>query len=108
VTSWVSHDVDARWAAFLIDATPRPIVLLDERLRIEGGFDDVASKEAWLGGRISWSTPLDSALSALLPAGGRAHTDRELTVTELVPISAGFQCRPAGRPLSVTRGGNAR
>jgi hypothetical protein len=36
VANWVSEEVDARWRAFPVEAVPRPIVLLDERVRIEG------------------------------------------------------------------------
>jgi hypothetical protein len=81
----------------------RPIVLLDERVRIEGGFDHSNSKKAWLGGRIGWSTPPPPDVSALLPARGRAHTDRELTITEVVTTTAEFGCDRGPRELSAYR-----
>jgi hypothetical protein len=61
--NWVNDEDEARWAAFPLDAVPRPTVLLDHRVRIESGFDDSNSKEAWQGGRIGWSTPLPPAVS---------------------------------------------
>jgi hypothetical protein len=103
VADWVNDKDDARWAAFPVRTAPRPIVLLDERVRIEGGFNDSNSKEAWLGGRIGWSTPLPPAVSALLPARGRAHTDRELTITEVVATTAEFRCDRGPRELPAYR-----
>lgn len=103
MANWVGDAVDARWAAFPIDAVPRPIVLLDEQVRIEGGFDDGNSKEAWLGGRIRWSAELPPTVSALLPTWGPAHTDRELTVTEIVSTSAEFRCDRGPRGLPAYR-----
>ena len=92
VANWLSDEMDALWSAFPVDAVPRPTVLLDRRVRIEGGFEDVNAKEAWAGGRIGWSTELPPGVSALLPARGPAYTDRELTITELAPATAEFRC----------------
>jgi hypothetical protein len=103
MASRVSDEVDARWAAFPVDAVPRPIVLLDERVRIEGGFDDVNSKEAWSGGRIGSSAPLAPGVLALLPAQGPARTDRELTITEVVSTTAEFRCDRGPRELPAYR-----
>jgi hypothetical protein len=103
MASWVRDEVETRWGAFPVDAVPRPIVLLDERVRIEGGFDDADTKEAWLGGRIGSSTPLPPGLCELLPARGRAHTDRELTITEVASTTAEFRCDRGPRDLPAYR-----
>jgi hypothetical protein len=103
VANWASEEVDARRRTFPVEAVPRPIVFLDERVRIEGGFDDANAKEAWLGGRIGWSTPLPLGVSELLPARGRAHTDRELTITDVVATAVEFRCDRGPRVLPAYR-----
>ena len=43
---WVVEEVEQRWGCLPADVEPRPIVLLEERVRVEGGFLDDESKIA--------------------------------------------------------------
>lgn len=92
-----------RWAAFPIDATPRPIVLLDGRVRIEGGFAEGVSKLAWLAGAVETRVPLPAAVLALLPAQQREGGQTALAITEAVLTEAEFQCDRGLRQLPAYR-----
>jgi hypothetical protein len=103
VATWADDENAARWGAFPVDTVPRPIILLDDRVRIEGGFVDVASKIAWEDGAIDSTTPLPAGLSASLPpaidGGGRAL----LSITDVSATAATFRCDRGPRELPAYR-----
>ena len=73
MADWVDADVAARWATCPVDAVPRPIVLLEERVRIDGGFIDDESKVAWETGAIESDASVPPAVWGLLPARSRVR-----------------------------------
>ncbi|MHB2024887.1 MAG: hypothetical protein ACYCO3_16465 [Mycobacteriales bacterium] len=103
MTDWIDDEVAARWATFPIDAVPRPIVLLDNRVRVEGAFIDGESKMAWSEGAITPDDPIAAALAALLRSRGlgRAHT--ALRITEATTTVAPFRCDRGPRDLPAYR-----
>ena len=102
VANWLRDEDAARWAAFPSDVVPRPIVLLESRVRVEGGFVDSDSKLAWMAGGIELK-PLSPALSALLPRRRRAYGGPILTVTEVASTTAAFTCDRGPRQLEAYR-----
>jgi hypothetical protein len=99
----VDDSIEARWSDFPVDAVPRPIVLLDHRVLIEGGFADADSKLAWLDGAIDAAAPVPAEVIALLPSR-RAGIDRTaLTITAAVHVSAAFRCDRGPRELPAYR-----
>jgi len=103
VANWLPEKDAARWAAFPLDAAPRPIVLLDYRVRVEGGFIDSYSKNAWMDGAIESHPPLPPALSALLPTHKRNRRESVLAITDVSPTAAGFRCDRGDRELPAYR-----
>jgi hypothetical protein len=90
----------ARWVAFPIAAVPRPIVLLEQRLQLPGGFVDSAAKVAWIQGAIEVDVPLPPGLAAQLPVreAGRAETTLKVTEVSRRCIAA-FRCDRGLREL---------
>jgi hypothetical protein len=103
VASWVDKEVDELWAGFPIDATPRPIVLLEERVRVEGGFIDVESKIAWMEGSIALDAPIPPAVVGLLPVRRPSRGRTQLTITGVTSTVAPFWCDRGQRELPAYR-----
>ncbi|MDE3133203.1 MAG: hypothetical protein KGL15_03970 [Acidobacteriota bacterium] len=62
------------WSAFPVKDVPRPLVLVESRVRIEQGFDTVDAKIAFLGGCVEATVSLpDGVIEAL---GRGAHPSR--------------------------------
>lgn len=95
----------AEWADFPADATPRPIVFLDQPVRIgEGGFVDGESKRAYLAGAIEASVPLPSGVLDLLVGGRTSEEDASpLQVTGVDALDAPFMTDRGPRDLSAYR-----
>lgn len=100
---WIDEEDAARWAVFPVGADPRPIVLLDARLRVEGGFVDSDSKIAWLEGAIEPGTSVPPALLALLPTRRQGRAQTTLTITAVATITAPFWCDRGSRELAAYR-----
>jgi hypothetical protein len=103
VANWVDDEVAARWAGFPVDAAPRPIVLLEARVRIEGGFIDDESKIAWMEGAIASDGAVPAALLALLPTRRQASPPTVLTITGVTSTAAPFWCDRGPRELPAYR-----
>jgi hypothetical protein len=98
-------DVPTGWAAFPVNGDPRPVVLLEEPVRIGGGgFLDGESKQAWLAAAVETDVPLPDGLLDLLRAG-RPHqpTGRPLLITTVEATSAEFWCDRGPRRLAAYR-----
>jgi hypothetical protein len=103
--NWVGEEVRARWAEFPIGAYPRPLVMLDTRVRLEGeGFVDVDTKMAWHEGAIETDLTIPPAVLGLLPARrqGRA-TKTVVTISEFSLTNAPFRCDRGPRELPAYR-----
>ena len=104
VANWVDDEVATRWAAFPVDGAPRPIVLLDDRVQLEGdGFVDDESKVAWLEGAIEAHSPTPSAVLALLPTRRQGNTETVLRITGVIRTVAPFLCDRGPRSLPAYR-----
>lgn len=77
-----------RWSAFPIDADPRPLVMVGERVLIERGFTSGEAKLAFMERRIEWSAAVPEAVRDQLTRDAEAHG----------PLST-------GAPLLITAGG---
>jgi hypothetical protein len=93
------------WAEFPVGETPRPIVLLDERVRVgPGGFIDGASKIAFLDGNIRSEVEMPDGVLALLTRGHiGAATDARLVVTRIDRARAEFITDRGPRSLPAYR-----
>jgi hypothetical protein len=103
VGTWVDDEVAGRWAAFPISAAPRPIVLLDLRARIEGGFVDGDSKMAWLEGAIDTGLPLSPDVLAVLPPRRQGRARTTLTISDATAVTAPFRCDRGPQALPAYR-----
>lgn len=104
VESWVGDEVLVRWASFPVSATPRPLVILHGRVRLEGdGFVDGDTKMAWLEGAIETRLPLPPAVLALLPPRRQGRAQTVLTVTDSTSTTAAFRCDRGPRELPAFR-----
>jgi hypothetical protein len=97
--------VAARWAAFPVEADPRPVVLLESAVRVgDGGFVDGGSKEAWSAAAVETAVPLPDGLLDRLRGGRPAPSGgRPLLVTAVEATSAEFWCDRGPRPLAAYR-----
>jgi hypothetical protein len=103
VSGWLDDENDARWSEFPLDVRPRPLILLENRCRIEGGFASSRAKEAWLDGAIELGEE-PTQLRPYLPAHrevDRPH--RPLFVTAAAPESVPFRCDRGPRQLPALR-----
>src|SRR3954454_14095549 len=82
---WLSDRAAARWATFPAQARPRPVVLLESRVRLAGGVVDNRAKIAWSEGAIEWEVPPPDGLADQLPP----HRERR----------GNRRARRPGRPL---------
>ena len=101
--SWLDDEDDASWSAFPLDVQPRPLILLEERCRIEGGFASSGAKEAWLDGAIELGEA-PTALRSHLPAYrdlDRPH--QPLLVTAVASESVPFSSDRGPRELPALR-----
>lgn len=103
VTDWLDPEMSMRWAAFPAAAIPRPVVLLQERLRLEGGFVDGPSKEAWGEGAIDADLPMPPALIACLPARRGGPAEVTLHITGVTAMASKFLCDRGPRRLPAYR-----
>jgi hypothetical protein len=86
-----------------MDAAPRPIVLLEARVRVEAGFIDHESKIAWTEGVIASDGPVPAALLALLPTRRQAIAPTVLTIMGVTSTVARFWCDRGPRELPAYR-----
>jgi hypothetical protein len=104
VANWVDDEVATRWAAFAVDGAPRSIVLLDDRVQLDGGgFVDDESKMAWLDGAIEAHSPTPNAELALLPSRRQGDTETILRITGVTRTVAPFLCDRGPRSLPAYR-----
>lgn len=68
---WVDVDTAARWSSFPVDEVPRPIVLLDDAVRVEGGFVDDDAKLAWTEGAVEPGVSVPLGVLSRLPVAPR-------------------------------------
>lgn len=78
-------------------------MILEDRVRIEGGFVDGVAKIAWLEGAIETELALASDLLALLPPRKQGRTRTVLTITECTPTFARYRCDRGPRELPAYR-----
>ena len=100
---WLDDKDDARWSEFPLYVRPRPLILLEDRCRIEGGFASSRAKEAWLDGAIELGEA-PTQLQLYLPA----HRDLDrphqpLFVAAVAPVSVPFRCDRGPRQLPALR-----
>jgi hypothetical protein len=103
VSGWLDDENDARWSEFPLDVRPRPLILLEHRCRIEGGFASSRAKEAWLDGAIELGDA-PTHLRPYLPTRrdpGRVH--QPLFVTAVARVSVPFRCDRGPRQLPAFR-----
>jgi hypothetical protein len=103
VSGWLDDENDARWSEFPLDVKPRPLILLENRCRIEGGFASGRAKQAWSDGAIELGDA-PTQLRPYFPA--QRDPDRlqqALFVTAVAPESAPFRCDRGPRQLPALR-----
>jgi hypothetical protein len=103
VSGWLDDENDARWSKFPLDVRPRPLILLEDRCRIEGGFASSRAKRAWGDGAIELGDA-PTQLRLYLPA----HRDLDrphqpLFVTAVAPESVPFRCDRGPHQLPALR-----
>lgn len=103
VTDWLDSEMSMRWAAFPAAAISRPVILLQERLRLEGGFVDGPSKKAWGEGALDADLPMPPALIACLPARRGGPAEVKLRITEVTAVASEFVCDRGPRRLPAYR-----
>lgn len=96
---WVDVDTAARWSSFPVDEVPRPIVLLDDAVRVEGGFVDDDAKLAWTEGAVEPGVSVPLGVLSRLPVAPRQTTRRAITITDCAPVAAAFRCDRGPREL---------
>jgi len=100
---WVDAKTAARWASFPADESPRPIVLLDDTVRIEGGFVGEDAKRAWTEGAVEPGVPVPPGVLSLLRGTPQSATHFALTITDCAPVAAAFRCDRGLRELPAYR-----
>jgi hypothetical protein len=65
---WARWAVE-RWAAFPVDENPRPVVLVESRVRVEQGFSTGAAKLAFIGGCVEATIKLPEGVMEPLRRG---------------------------------------
>jgi hypothetical protein len=103
MSGWRDGVDDTRWSEFPLDVQPRPLILLEDRCRIEGGFASSRAKEAWLDGAIELGDA-PAELRLYLPAHrnlGRPH--QPLFVSAVAPEAVPFRCDRGPRQLPALR-----
>jgi hypothetical protein len=82
----------AGWAAFPVDISPRPIVVLDSRVRIGAkGFVNEPAKEAFLAGAFDVDVALPAGVRELIaPEPGRT-SHAPLRITAVKQVAASFR-----------------
>jgi hypothetical protein len=69
-----AHWAVERWAAFPLDEKPRPLVLVESRVRVEQGFATASAKRAFVEGRVESAVKLPEEVMATLRL--RSHPAR--------------------------------
>jgi hypothetical protein len=93
-----------RWETFPVSASPRPVVLLDPRVDVQGGFVDGASKSAWIRGAIDFEVePPPGVLERVVQAVRGAEATTRLRVTAIESTTEEFLCDRGPRPLPAYR-----
>lgn len=68
-----------RWSGFPVVQTPRPLVLIESRVRIENGFETGEAKTAFLNGRFESNVEVPAAvLDAFLVRASRTRREADL------------------------------
>ena len=77
-----------RWAAFPVDAAPRPLVLAGPAITSERGFRSWEAKDAWFDGRYEWAVEV--------PEGVRLRARRSADQGRQAPASEALRITHAG------------
>lgn len=89
-----------RWANFPLGACPRPVIFLDRRVRIGGGFPDAQSKSAWLDAHLRLAVDLPGSVVDLITDGrGMRPSDNPLVVERADRVKYDFRCDRGVRSL---------
>ena len=92
------------WSTYPVDDQPRPLVLVEEPVRIaDSGFVDGSAKFAWLCGAITADIPLPDDLIGLLPPPKAESHVRPLTITSVSADQARFWTDRGPRELPAYR-----
>lgn len=103
MSGWLDDEDDARWSEFPLNIQPRPLIILEDRCRIEGGFASGQAKEAWLDGAIDLGEA-PAELRLHLPAHREVDRPHQpLFVTAVASESVPFRCDRGPRQLPALR-----
>lgn len=83
----------ARWSAFPVDESPRPLVLVESRVRVERGFATGAAKLAFVEGRVETTVRLPEGVMDSLRRRDRPTRSvggEALTIGAATPDEADF------------------
>lgn len=97
------NSVAARWVRFPAGATPRPVVLADRAVRLEGVFLDDEFERAWTQGLIRPDPSLPGGVAARLSTGTAPSGGSTLTVSDAAATTATFRCDRGLRELPAYR-----
>jgi hypothetical protein len=85
---WAAWAVE-RWSAFPVDENPRPLVLVESRVRVEQGFATGTAKLAFVEGRMESTVQLPARVTELLR--GRARPAQTGAEQALIIRAAGLE-----------------
>lgn len=91
------------WENFPTAASPRPVVLLSQRVQTSGGFVDGQAKLAAVAGSVHADVPLPPGVLELIQRGGRGAKVAPIHVTGIEATSAAFLCDRGPRELPAYR-----
>jgi hypothetical protein len=92
-----------QWESFPLEQRPRPVILLDQPVKLRAGFVDSESKMAFLRGQVEASIPMPVGVLELLRPPRAAGRSRPLPIVDLQPTEALFQTDRGPRPLPAYR-----
>ncbi len=92
------------WADFPVAESPRPVVLLDQRLRVgDAGFVDSDTKMAFLEGAVESMVALPAGVLDLFTKNRRPSTTTPIKIVGLEAVSAPFRTDRGLRQLPAFR-----
>ncbi len=95
-----------RWSAFPVQQTPRPLVLVESRVRIEQGFTTGEAKMAFLEGRVKANVEVPARSLNALASQARPDPRRSgppLLITEAELLESEFQTDRGSQRLPAWR-----
>jgi hypothetical protein len=95
-----------RWSAFPVEQTPRPLVLVESRVRIEQGFTTGEAKMAFLEGRVKANVEVPVRVLDALSSQARPEPRRSgppLLITEAELLESEFQTDRGSQRLPAWR-----